>query len=391
MFWSLHGGATSALDTLLAGESGFTLEQLLEEEDLLQECKSQNTKLLDFLVDPENMMKLIGFVIDMPSESDSEMRRFKFPYVASEVLCCDFQSIRDVMFTPGRQLVHRLFSILQQEPPLAPVSIGYMSKVVVALFKGEDKEFCAFFNVMWTHADGGAPMALPTLLKRLMLHLGSDAVLQMLTVLCVGEPSVCEPVMAQIVQPPAESWLPHRMLVPALFEVLASADPEAAQNASVLLTMVLEASPELPPFFCEPEAEARLRCAALVKMCFAPGSGAGLTVTSAGPATLNPPALDVLVRLLARCRETGSPSACAPSLLQVWTALLAVNGLRVAIPPDVAGTDDLRRTRAVGTADVITSSLCHRHTRLICCRWGALLHTRTVGTANLVPSFFSRH
>ena len=42
MFWSLHAG-TSTIDTLLSSEEGFTLEQLLDEDDLLQECKSQNT------------------------------------------------------------------------------------------------------------------------------------------------------------------------------------------------------------------------------------------------------------------------------------------------------------------------------------------------------------
>jgi serine/threonine-protein phosphatase 6 regulatory subunit 3 len=180
MFWSLHGG-TSAIDTLLASEAGFTLEQLLDEDDLLQECKSQNDKLLDFIVEPGNMSKLIAFVVDMPSETDSEARRFKFPYVASEVLCCDLQTIRDVMLSQA-QLMERLVSILQQEPPLAPVLIGYMSKVVVALFKGSPEAFCTFFNSVWADSAPDAPLALPRLMDRLMLHLGSDAVLQMLLV-----------------------------------------------------------------------------------------------------------------------------------------------------------------------------------------------------------------
>lgn len=180
MFWSLHGG-TSTIDTLLASEDGFTLEQLLEEDDLLQECKSQNDKLLDFIVESDNMSKLIDYIIDMPSETDSEARRFKFPYVASEVLCCDLQSIRDVMFSQA-QLMEKVLSILQQDPPLAPVLVGYMSKVVVALFKGSPEAFCAFFNSVWAESSPEAPLALPKIMDRLMLHLGSDAVLQMLLV-----------------------------------------------------------------------------------------------------------------------------------------------------------------------------------------------------------------
>ena len=47
MFWSMRYATTSNIDTILERESGFTLEELLEEDELLQECKSQNTKLLE--------------------------------------------------------------------------------------------------------------------------------------------------------------------------------------------------------------------------------------------------------------------------------------------------------------------------------------------------------
>ncbi|EOD09987.1 hypothetical protein EMIHUDRAFT_216107 [Emiliania huxleyi CCMP1516] len=41
MFWSLHACRCTTIDTLLNSEEGFTLEQLLDEDDLLQECNSQ--------------------------------------------------------------------------------------------------------------------------------------------------------------------------------------------------------------------------------------------------------------------------------------------------------------------------------------------------------------
>lgn len=46
-FWKTFGfHAVSAIDTILDG-GDFTLEQLLDEEEILQETKSQNKKLLD--------------------------------------------------------------------------------------------------------------------------------------------------------------------------------------------------------------------------------------------------------------------------------------------------------------------------------------------------------
>ena len=47
MFWSLGHFTSPSIDTILDREAGFTLEELLEEDELLQECKGQNQKLTD--------------------------------------------------------------------------------------------------------------------------------------------------------------------------------------------------------------------------------------------------------------------------------------------------------------------------------------------------------
>ena len=46
MFWKFHSGAVSHVDTLLDKE-GVTLQEVLEQEDIIQECKSQNKKLVE--------------------------------------------------------------------------------------------------------------------------------------------------------------------------------------------------------------------------------------------------------------------------------------------------------------------------------------------------------
>ena len=46
MFWKYHTGVTSHVDTLLDKE-GVTLTEILEQEDIIQECKSQNKKLVE--------------------------------------------------------------------------------------------------------------------------------------------------------------------------------------------------------------------------------------------------------------------------------------------------------------------------------------------------------
>ena len=46
MFWRMGFAHTSPIENLLDTED-FTLEQLLEEDDIIQECKQLNKKLID--------------------------------------------------------------------------------------------------------------------------------------------------------------------------------------------------------------------------------------------------------------------------------------------------------------------------------------------------------
>lgn len=47
MFWSLGHFSSPTIDNILERSDGFALEELLEEDELLQECKAQNAKLTE--------------------------------------------------------------------------------------------------------------------------------------------------------------------------------------------------------------------------------------------------------------------------------------------------------------------------------------------------------
>ena len=158
MFWSLGHFSSPTIDTILDREGGFTLEELLDEDELLQECKAQNAKLTEFLTQPATLSKLIGFMTEMPAASDTEARCYKYPYVASEILSCDMVAVRDAVFA-APALLTQLLSILELPAPLPPVLAGYACKVVTALQK---------LNA----ASNGA--VLPGLLQQLLAGLPAD-------------------------------------------------------------------------------------------------------------------------------------------------------------------------------------------------------------------------
>lgn len=66
MFWRVAGySQTSPIEAILDKDS-FTLEELLDEDDLIQECKSLNDRLVAFLRSPDTILKLIDYIVVAP-------------------------------------------------------------------------------------------------------------------------------------------------------------------------------------------------------------------------------------------------------------------------------------------------------------------------------------
>lgn len=128
MFWKL--GLNSKIDSILEQET-FSLDELLDQDELLQECKAKNANLVDFLVAPQTLRTLIEYVTTMPTENDSEARRYKYPYVASEVLCSDVAAVREALVANEGALIVSLFSVLDMPAPLPTVLAGYVRRLDV--------------------------------------------------------------------------------------------------------------------------------------------------------------------------------------------------------------------------------------------------------------------
>ncbi|KAI0005944.1 SIT4 phosphatase-associated protein-domain-containing protein [Russula compacta] len=98
--FGFHNG--SSIDSLLDKED-VSLEAILDEDDLLQECKSQNTRLIDYFQRLDVLQRLLGYVTGQIEGEDRG--RFKYPYVATEVLCSEIWSIVETCLNNTDQLL----------------------------------------------------------------------------------------------------------------------------------------------------------------------------------------------------------------------------------------------------------------------------------------------
>ncbi|KAI9205622.1 SIT4 phosphatase-associated protein-domain-containing protein [Polychytrium aggregatum] len=164
MFWRFgFHNAASAIDTLLEKE-GVTLDELMEEEELLQECKAHNTKLIDFLCKPESLTKLLGYIVD---NNLDETKAFKYPYLASEIVSCEIFSICEGIMS-NISLLNHFWSILEGPVGINPLQASYFCKVNGVLLQKKTAEFIQFVR------------SVPNFVTNILRHIGSSAIADLL-------------------------------------------------------------------------------------------------------------------------------------------------------------------------------------------------------------------
>lgn len=171
MFWSQFKFPVSAIDSLLAKDD-CTLAEVLDDEMVLQECKGDNKKLLDFLVRQDVIEELVSMVTEEPSDEMDERLRFKHPNVACELLSCESAAISEKLIG-DETLMRRLWSFMDNEPPFNTLLASFFSRVMLALIRREttfmfsflrSKEDC--IDRFLEHIDTSAIMDLPLGLVR---------------------------------------------------------------------------------------------------------------------------------------------------------------------------------------------------------------------------------
>lgn len=215
MFWRFGGYANiSSLDTIL-DKPDVTVEELLDESDLIQELKQQNSKLIEFLREEPVLHKLLRYVVadkpledvtpslgdsekssgislfgrgksrsrsksvnksdnDETEEDKKEAQRKKYAYVSCEVLSSEVWSITEALLDSRDQL-RKFWEYIRRPAPLDALQAGYFTKVNEALLDKKTGDMLAFIKsldnivpAMLQHVD--CPMVMDLLLKIISLE-----------------------------------------------------------------------------------------------------------------------------------------------------------------------------------------------------------------------------
>ncbi|XP_072258067.1 serine/threonine-protein phosphatase 6 regulatory subunit 2 isoform X2 [Pyxicephalus adspersus] len=222
MFWKFDLNTTSHVDKLLEKED-VTLLELMDEDDLLQECKAQNQRLLDFLCQPQCMEQLVQLITQKPPEDMEEKVRFKYPNIACELLTCDVPQINDKL-GEDEHLLDILYDFLRQEPPLNPLLASFFSKSIGNLIARKTEQVIGFLRKK------------EQFLTLVLDHVGTSAMMDLLLRLisCV-EPA---PLRQEVL-----NWLNEERLIQRLIDLIhCSQDEDRQSNASQTLCDLIRLS-----------------------------------------------------------------------------------------------------------------------------------------------------
>ncbi|XP_044504625.1 serine/threonine-protein phosphatase 6 regulatory subunit 3-like isoform X2 [Mangifera indica] len=225
MFWKLTAlSASSPVESVLDKEN-FTLEELLDEEEIIQECKALNSRLINFLRDRAQVEQLLRYIVEEAPEDAETKRAFKFPFIACEIFTCEIDVILKTLVEED-ELMDLLFSFLEPIRPHSALLAGYFSKVVVCLML---RKTVPLMNYVQVH---------PDVFRQLVDLIGITSIMEVLVRL-VGADDHVYPNFMDVMQ-----WLADSNLLEMIVDKLSpSCPPEVHANAAETLCAITRNAP----------------------------------------------------------------------------------------------------------------------------------------------------
>ncbi|XP_043813881.1 serine/threonine-protein phosphatase 6 regulatory subunit 2 isoform X2 [Manihot esculenta] len=241
MFWRMTGLSTaSPVETILDKEN-FTLEELLDEDEIIQECKALNGRLINFLRERTQVEQLIRFIVEEAPEDAEKRRSFKFAFIACEIFTCEVDILLKTL-VEDEELMNLLFSFLEPKCSHSTLLAGYFSKVVICLLLRKTVSFMLYIK------------AHQQILQQLVDLIGITSIMEVLIRLIGADEHMynnCTEAM---------QWIEETDVLEMIVDKFSSSDSQEvhANAAEALCTMTRFASPGLAAKISSPNFIGRL-------------------------------------------------------------------------------------------------------------------------------------
>jgi len=274
MFWRSSGYSQPSAIEVILDKDEFTLEELLDEDDIIQECKSLNSRVVCYFKDVEVVKQLLRYLVE-PSPEDADIRRkFKYPYVACEIFTCELDGVLSTLFESEEPL-DILFSLLDLPAPLPTVLAGFFAKVTSSLLTRRTAACMHFLQ------------GRQEILAKLVSHLGTTSIAEVVMKLVGADEQIL------MFSADALQWLGDTMLLELILDSLA---PDSSSNAHSNAADVLTAIARTTPSALASQLASPMYLRRLFQHANCPGSTSQTLVLDVCMALLDPKRANLLSR-----------------------------------------------------------------------------------------------
>ncbi|KAL4709757.1 hypothetical protein ACJJTC_005560 [Scirpophaga incertulas] len=147
MFWSGNYNIQARDLNFLLNEEDVTLTQVLEADNILQECQANNKVLIQFLTRPKILAELITLITEEPPQNVELTSQYRHASIACEVLTSHIATLSDRLSMDVVQM-NRLCDFINRDPPLNPLLASYFSKTVEMLLERGPKQDWYLYHIV---------------------------------------------------------------------------------------------------------------------------------------------------------------------------------------------------------------------------------------------------
>ncbi|XP_077295009.1 phosphatase 6 regulatory subunit 1-like protein fmt isoform X2 [Arctopsyche grandis] len=230
MFWMENPGNSSAIGALLDSQN-VTLADLLNQDDILHECKTQNKKLIEFLERPSTIEELIHLIVSEPTNTDDPANSYRHSTLACEIIASGMLGLIENL-SDNPELLKKLYSFLDSKPPLNPLLASFFAKTIqVLLSRHCGQDWYSFQVICYRVLEF---FKTTDFLPKLLDHLGTSAILD--TLECITR------VEGEQMKKDLLEWLDSQFLIEQLISIICGKH-KTYQNVGVNPSEVSENAP----------------------------------------------------------------------------------------------------------------------------------------------------